>query len=232
MWDDIHTQDLAALGADTAVFRVWLAMAMGAILGLERTRKQRPAGLRTYMLVCVAACCVMLTGLFLFHRYGPGFDPARMAAQVVSGIGFIGAGTIMVTPRHKVKGLTTAAGVWAAACLGIAIGAGYYVVAASVFVVLLLTMFFADQLEVRYYRNLRRISLAMIISSVEVLSAIQIKLKEEDIFIGSIELGEEVADQGICLCCVLRLKKRQPHQHIVDQIMQISGVFFAEQLDV
>ena len=94
--------NLSALNEYSVLLRLLLSGILGAILGLERTRKLRPAGLRTYMLVCIGSCLVMLSGLYMFEKYGPGFDPARMAAQVVSGIGFLGAGTIIVTANHKV----------------------------------------------------------------------------------------------------------------------------------
>lgn len=105
--------------------RLLLALICGGILGIEREKKRRPAGLRTYMLVCVGAAFVMITNEYMSFKY-EGVDPSRMGAQVISGIGFLGAGTIIVTGRNRVKGLTTAAGLWAAACIGLAAGAGFY----------------------------------------------------------------------------------------------------------
>ena len=105
--------------------RILVAMIVGGLIGLERGLKNRAAGLRTYMLVCVGACLIMLTNQFIFQMYGTG-DPVRMGAQVVSGIGFLGAGTIIVTRKSQIKGLTTAAGLWAAAGVGLAIGIGFY----------------------------------------------------------------------------------------------------------
>ncbi|NMB43847.1 MAG: MgtC/SapB family protein, partial [Clostridiales bacterium] len=87
--------------------------------------KNRPAGFRTYMLVCVGATLVMSTNQYVYQTFGAS-DPTRLGAQVVSGIGFLGAGTIMVTKRNQIKGLTTAAGLWAVACIGLAIGIGFY----------------------------------------------------------------------------------------------------------
>ena len=107
------------------VLRLCLAMLIGGILGMERGRKHRPAGLRTYMLVCIGSTLVMMTNQFVTLVYG-GADPVRMGAQVVSGIGFLGAGTIIVTGRSQVRGITTAAGLWTAACCGLCIGIGFY----------------------------------------------------------------------------------------------------------
>ena len=103
--------------------RIFAVVFIGGILGLERGMKHRPAGLRTYMLVCVGACVIMLTNQYTFQMFGSG-DPVRMGAQVVSGIGFLGAGTIIVTRRNQIKGLTTAAGLWSAAGVGLALGVG------------------------------------------------------------------------------------------------------------
>src|SRR5690554_4598709 len=102
-------------------------MVAGGILGLDREFKNRPAGLRTFMLVCIASTLVMITNQYVLEVYSHlNIDPTRMGAQVISGIGFLGVGTIIVTRRNHVKGLTTAAGLWASACIGLAIGIGFY----------------------------------------------------------------------------------------------------------
>lgn len=123
------------------VFRLVLSVLIGGILGFERGLKNRPAGLRTYVLVCVGATIVMLTNQYIYQNAGTG-DPVRMGAQVISGIGFLGAGTIMVTPHNQIKGLTTAAGLWASACVGLALGIGAYEIAmiggVTIFIVLTL----------------------------------------------------------------------------------------------
>ena len=105
--------------------RIALAVICGGSLGLERGLKHRPAGMRTYMLVCVGACLIMLTNQYLFQVTQTG-DPMRLGAQVVSGIGFLGAGTIVITRYNRIKGLTTAAGLWSAAGVGLALGVGFY----------------------------------------------------------------------------------------------------------
>ena len=107
------------------ILRVVIAMVLGLIIGYDRNRKGSPAGLKTHSLVCVGAALVIITNEYLFNVYGTG-DVTRMAAQVVSGIGFLGAGTIIITGKHRIKGLTTAAVIWFCACVGIAVGAGFY----------------------------------------------------------------------------------------------------------
>lgn len=123
------------------LLRIFLSLLLGGALGFERGLKNRPAGTRTYILVCLGSCVVMMTGQSVFSVYGVG-DPARIGAQVVSGIGFLGAGSIIVTRHNQIKGLTTAAGLWAAACIGLSLGMGFYEIAfpaaVSVFIVLTL----------------------------------------------------------------------------------------------
>ena len=130
---DIFVQDngiavLRELNWISIVLRLALAIICGGIIGIERGRKGRTAGFRTHVLVCIGAALTVLTNQYMMQYFGGG-DPARLGAQVINGIGFLGAGTIIVTGRHKVKGLTTAAGIWATAGVGMAAGAGLYVVA-------------------------------------------------------------------------------------------------------
>ncbi len=110
--------------------RLILAAAMGSVIGFERERLQWAAGLRTHMLVCVGACLIMIVSAFGFGdvlgQKDIVLDPSRVAAQVVSGIGFLGAGTILLR-GEVVKGLTTAASLWAVAAIGLAVGGGLYV---------------------------------------------------------------------------------------------------------
>lgn len=109
------------------VMRLLLAGILGGIIGYERETENKPAGFRTNMLVCIGSALVMVTSEFMFTRYSglTNMDPARLGAQVISGIGFLGAGTIIRDGMH-VRGLTTAAGLWVVACVGIAAGVGFY----------------------------------------------------------------------------------------------------------
>lgn len=136
------------------VLRITVAFLLGGILGLERGLKQRPAGLRTHMLVCVGACMIMLTNQYIYQVFGTG-DPVRMGAQVVSGIGFLGAGTIMVTKHSQIKGLTTAAGLWATAAVGLATGIGFYEAALMGTIVIVLTLTVLSALDSKMHKKTR-----------------------------------------------------------------------------
>jgi len=131
------------------LLRLGCAMLVGIVIGTERERTNRPAGMRTHVLVALGACVAAVAGELLFHQYSPlgaTPDPARLAAQVITGVGFLGAGTIM-REGMSVKGLTTAASVWATACLGLAAGFGYYVLALSGMLLIFVTLTVLEVLE-------------------------------------------------------------------------------------
>ena len=132
--------------------RILVSFFLGGMLGMERGLKQRPAGLRTYMLVCVGACMIMLTNQYVVQSAASG-DLVRMGAQVVSGIGFLGAGTIIVTRHNQIKGLTTAAGLWAAAAVGLATGIGFYEAAVTGALVIFITLSVLSNLDSRMHRR-------------------------------------------------------------------------------
>ena len=125
----------------SVAFRLVLAVICGGLIGIERELNNHSAGLRTYMLVCVGSCLIMMTNQYVYQVFDTG-DPLRLGAQVVSGIGFLGAGTIIVTKNNQVKGLTTAAGLWTAAGIGLSLGIGFYEAAmvASLTIFLILTI--------------------------------------------------------------------------------------------
>ena len=147
----LHTTP--SLGA--ICLRLACAMVVGALIGIEREYTHRPAGLRTHILVTLGACVVSITGEMLFAHYsalGAAPDPARLSAQVITGVGFLGAGTIM-KEGASVKGLTTAASVWAVACLGIASGFGYYALALFGMLFTLITLTFLETIQRKLIRN-------------------------------------------------------------------------------
>lgn len=152
----------------SVAFRIVLAVAVGGFIGNERGRHGRAAGLRTHILVCLGAAMTTLMGLYAVNCLGSNGDPLRMGAQVISGIGFLGAGTIMVRNRSHVTGLTTAAGLWATACIGLAIGAGFYWAAIVAFAAVMLTVTVIAHMEAKspsrergaYYIELTNIAAA------------------------------------------------------------------------
>jgi putative Mg2+ transporter-C (MgtC) family protein len=146
---------MEALSDVEAVQRLALAMVVGAVLGVERERLDRPAGLRTYMLVVEGACLFMICAILLAEqivRAGGVSDPGRIASTVVQGIGFIAAGVILTTGK-QVIGLTTAAGIWVATALGLLIGAGFYVIAIVAAVATVVALIALRSVELRFFRT-------------------------------------------------------------------------------
>jgi putative Mg2+ transporter-C (MgtC) family protein len=146
---------MEALSDVEAVQRLALAMVVGAVLGIERERLDRPAGLRTYMLVTEGACLFMICAVLLAEqivRAGGISDPGRIASTVVQGIGFIAAGVILTTGR-EVVGLTTAAGLWVATALGLLIGAGFFVIAIIAAVATVLALVVLRHVELQFFNS-------------------------------------------------------------------------------
>lgn len=149
-WGSVANWPLAELRLDL-LFRLVLAAALGGAIGLERERSGKPAGFRTNMLICVGAA--LLTEIsVLFGMRGELADPGRVAAQIVSGIGFLGAGTI-IQARGSVLGLTTAATLWVVAAIGMAVGASAYIEAIGTTVLVILALAFLGRLETRLFRR-------------------------------------------------------------------------------
>lgn len=138
---------------DTAsvILRLLFAMLIGTVVGIERSSRGRGAGVKTHTLVCVGATLVMMTSQYMCGIYQTG-DPARLGAQVISGIGFLGAGTIMVTGRNHVRGLTTAAGLWVCACEGLAVGVGFWQGAIATLAIILVTLRVLAKVDLRMHR--------------------------------------------------------------------------------
>ena len=150
----------------SVTLRTLLALIFGGIIGLERGSNRHPAGFRTHILVCVGAALAMMTNQFIVEEFGTS-DPARLGAQVITGVGFLGVGTILVTGRYKIKGLTTAAGLWASACLGLAIGIGFYSGAIIAAVIIFASLSLLPKVENYFYRRSRVLDLYIEVDTLE-----------------------------------------------------------------
>ncbi len=143
---DIYTT-LTQFNLASALFRILLAVLIGGCIGSERGRHGRAAGLRTHILVCLGAAMTVMVGLYSTQILQLDGDPMRISAQVITGVGFLGAGTIITRNHTRVTGLTTAAGLWATACLGLAIGAGFYAGAIAAWLLMTVTITIFTRLE-------------------------------------------------------------------------------------
>ena len=160
---------LCEFGMVSIVVRLILAMMLGGFIGLERQKSKRPAGFRTHSLVCVGSCMTALIGLFVWHEMGIS-DPLRISAQVISGIGFLGVGTILVKEHDHITGLTTAAGLWTTAAIGIACGYGFYLGAMLGMLIVSITSAILFKFEARGRKKNRKITLYTEIGTIEYLN--------------------------------------------------------------
>lgn len=231
MWKELCAL-LGELNLFSTVVRLALALILGGILGIERGRKRRPAGLRTYMIVCMASALVMLTGEYLVQEYGTG-DPARLGAQVISGIGFLGAGTIIITSR-QVKGLTTAAGLWAAACMGLAIGAGFYAGAVICGTFLLLVMAAMSRLDAYLLLRSRQINFFAEFKSMEALGRFMRFLRDEGYKLYNIEINRnrELASDLIGATFWVGLNGPADHVETLHNLSRSEDVKYLQELEI
>ncbi len=159
--------------------RIALAMVFGGLIGLERGKLGRAAGMRTHILVCLGSALTAMLGFFVNKELGMAADPLRVAAQVVSGIGFLGVGTILIKGRFQITGLTTAACVWATATIGLALGVGFFEGATLTFVASFLTITIMHKLEYRLGKRQRRYGIYVEINSASSIRAAIVYLEEK-----------------------------------------------------
>ena len=211
--------------------RIFAAVIIGGILGLERGMKNRPAGLRTYMLVCVGACVIMLTNHYVFQVYGVG-DPVRMGAQVVNGIGFLGAGTIIVTRRNQIKGLTTAAGLWSAAGVGLALGIGFYEAAIAGTLAVFIVIALLQKMDNKLHRRSKQLEAYIELSAEISLGDFLRTMREDGIDVSDVqrESSEEEGKGVRAYVATLKGKTRKSHTELMEAVLAIPGVVFVEEL--
>ena len=226
----------------SVVLRILCAMAVGGIVGLDRERKGRAAGFRTYMLVALGAALTVMLGQYLsvmletvwadkVAELGLKTDVVRFGAQVINGVGFLGAGTIIGTGRQQVKGLTTAAGLWASACLGLAIGAGFYECVFIGFVLILVCMKLLPKIEDFVTSKALNMNIYISMDSVECLGNIINCFKESNFRIldADIEKEEHATITQINALFSVKMTERRPHTEILAKLSTLDGIIYIEQ---
>jgi len=213
----------------TILVRVGLALVLGGLLGLERTRKRRAAGLRTYILVCVSSAIVMMTAQYMLGRFG-NTDPARLGAQVISGIGFLGAGTILVTGVKQIRGLTTAAGLWAAACMGLAIGIGFYSGAIIVCIAIFLVMTVLEWVQTRWVSKMRRIRLYIVFEAIGNIGDFLMLADRLKVRVSDFETVVPETGAGVGAVFMLEFKEKKSHAEIIEMLRPCAGLKLIEEI--
>lgn len=209
--------------------RILMSVCVGGLLGIERGRKNRPAGMRTYMLVCLGAAIVMMTNQYVVQQTGAG-DPVRMGAQVISGIGFLGAGSIMVTGRNQIRGITTAAGLWTAGCVGLAIGIGFYEVA----ILGGLTVFFIftllHNLDYIIRKKSKIIDLYVELEGPSALCDFLAKARSSGLEMNNLELEHDNTVLGNTVAFIVTVKGRTSHAEILQTVRGLPHLRFIQEI--
>ena len=225
------------LNTASVMLRLVLAVLFGGVIGLERGRKRRAAGLRTYMLVCLGAALTVLLSMYEYYmvthpwaelaaEIGIRTDVSRFGAQVINGIGFLGAGTIIVTGRQEVKGMTTAAGLWASACTGLAIGAGFYECVFLAFLLISIVIRVLPQVETYIVENARNMNIYVEFESLDDVGDIISRIKSQDVQIYDVEIdhGREEKLRTPSAVFSIRLNHKQMHTQVLAAISELESV--------
>ena len=218
------------IGAEAVVLRLGMAALMGGVVGFERETVNRPAGFRTHILVCVGSALIMIISMNMYYGFPPGTtDPARIAAQVVSGMGFLGAGTIL-REGVNIKGLTTAASLWAIAGIGLASGAGMYVPAGVGTVIIFFTLVVLKRIELWIAIKKRYKQLTLRIEDVPgQIGSIGTTLGKMRVNIKRIEFKEIEESRQAVLVLLVEVPPYLDMTSIVVALSDLSGVHEVEQ---
>ena len=212
----------------SVLVRLFFAVLCGGAIGIEREHKRRTAGFRTNILICLGAAMTTMISQFLLYNMHLYTDIGRLGAQVIAGIGFIGAGTIIVTKRRQVKGLTTAAGLWTCAIIGLAIGAGYFEAALLSTIIILLAEIFFSRFEYWVLENAKNINIYVEYTGNENLDSVIRLLKSYRIVI----IDLEITKSGVNSCAIfhLQLPKKVSHDKIMTSISASEVIISVEEL--
>lgn len=225
---------LSSLTIGAILIRLAVSCICGGIIGIERAKKHHAAGLRTYILVCLGSTIAMLTNQFIGDATGIG-DYARLGAQVISGIGFLGAGTILVTSRNQIRGLTTAAGLWACACLGLAIGIGFYTLAICATAVIFIVITLLPKIEHYSTITSKSIEIHIEFEKRENLKEFVNYARTMNLQINSIEHNQAYSSSGLSVYTIyitsqFEKKVKFNHKEYLERFSELPYVNFVEEI--
>ncbi len=217
------------------VFRLLTAAFCGGVIGVERQIKRQAAGFRTHIVICIGAALTMMISQYILYLakfgnpyFAPGIsaDVSRIGAQVINGISFLGAGTIIMTGRRHVKGLTTSAGLWAAACMGIAVGAGFYLGALTVCLYIFISANVFARIENSLQARSKNITLYVKLSGLDELGELLAELKSNGTAVDEIELQNDIRtkDSENEVCLSLKLPPKTSHTDIIADLSLLHYV--------
>ena len=213
------------------IVRLVLAVICGGIIGIERERKRRPAGFRTHILICLGAAITTLTSQFIVFELGLYTDLSRLGAQVIAGIGFIGAGTIIVTRNRQVKGLTTAAGLWVTAIVGLCCGAGFFEAVIITTVIVLLAELVFSKLEYFIISHSRTSNIYVEYTRNENLGKIIDTIKQTGAYIIELEISKSpTAQKNSAVTFSIKSSRNVSCRSLMTLVSKVDGVVTVEEL--
>ncbi len=213
--------------------RMIAAFLCGGLIGLEREFKRRTAGFRTHILISLGACIAILTNLYLYQAMHLYTDISRMGAQVIAGIGFIGAGTIIVTKRRRVKGLTTAAGLWTAAIIGLACGAGFLECAILATAMVLLAEMLLVRLEYALNTKADDARFYLEYAKAETMEEILRLLREKKFSVSDLEITRSAGEENtprFCAILAVKATRKMLDEEFTQSLNALDDVIQVEEI--
>lgn len=221
---------LRDLNMASLIVRFLFAIICGGVIGIERGKKRQAAGLRTHLLVCIGAVCVMIVNQYISVYIDTTADMSRMGAQVVSGIGFLGAGTIIITGKRQIKGLTTAAGLWASAAMGLAIGVGYYECAIVMCIFLYIVLQGLNSVDERFIKGHTILEFYLEYDETFRLSCVLKKVRNDGWHMENIEQINKNINGGAIQITIIKDIKIKNYDDLLECFREMDGVLYVEEV--
>lgn len=211
--------------------RLLTAMVIGFTIGLDRELKRRGAGIRTHVLVCIGAALVMMTSQYILVQFPEAnADMNRLGAQVISGVGFLGVGTIIVTGKNQVRGLTTAAGLWACACAGLAVGIGFVEGALMAVVMMMVSLRGLKIFERHVRRYARNFTLYVEFEHTENIPRLISFLRAGNLRFSNFSMeSSQIAGKGPSATMYIELSRTMLKNDLLEEIQKLDGIRYAEE---
>lgn len=212
------------------MIRMLVSLVLGCIIGLDRSVKRRGAGTKTHTVVCLGATLVALTAQYMEEMFPGHSDMARLSAQVISGVGFLGVGTIFVSD-HKIRGLTTAASLWTCACIGLAVGTGFVEGAVFTTILLLVALHVLPSIERLMLKHTKYYTLYIEVESNKCVPAVIEQIKKTNMTIDTFDVVKAKGKGGgVSVLTTLRMNDKDTREHFLEILQAIDGVVAVENL--
>ncbi|MDE6221997.1 MAG: MgtC/SapB family protein [Lachnospiraceae bacterium] len=210
--------------------RILVSLVIGIVIGIDRGAKRRGGGARTTITVCLGATMVMLLEQYLEELYPERLDISRIAAQVISGVGFLGAGSILVS-GHQIKGLTSAASIWTCACIGLAVGIGFVDGAVFLTVMWLAGVHLAPYIEDKVYKHSRYMTLYVEVEDGKAITSVSRQLKDSNCFVDSFYVDKPKAKgQHFQIVVTLRIQRKRSRDEFLHTLQRLKGVLSVDEI--